>query len=338
MVNWSLDNFLGKRRRTEEEVSILLEPYFFPTFLVFPSQTSDIQEVLSLILHCKTMHCCLMTSPSTSATSGTLTTCTPSSRADWLQEGTGSQCFSQPWTRCTPIKIGTKSKTIWANQESRCTKIRGEFTKIQYIGAIWSSLEERDCSSIKLDRTKSLFSTHFLRFVLRKVVYMKTGEDSYCKVHQFPRLPRNMDVRILPIPKRENPPTIKANRASSTGKLVAHFSRTHVAGIPEKVSDGSAGKPVAVTLITEFQVFLTQPSRKKTRIARKQSKNWLNSSRITRTGTRSYRIWTRLKISIRSAKSRRSWSPAWATRNTSSCARLLLRYSALIALYIGKRA
>ena len=37
---------------------------------------------------------------------------------------------------------------------------------------------------------------------------------------------RNMDVRILLIPKRENPPTIKANRASSTGKLVAHFSRT----------------------------------------------------------------------------------------------------------------
>ena len=32
-------------------------------------QLRDIQEVISLILHCKTMYCCLRTSPSTSATS-----------------------------------------------------------------------------------------------------------------------------------------------------------------------------------------------------------------------------------------------------------------------------
>ena len=170
---------------------------------------------------------------------------------------------------------------------------------------------------------------------------MKTGEDLYCKVHQsqiyrasFSRHIRNMDLKILQIPKRENPPTIKADKASSTGKPVAHFSSTHVAIIPEKVNDGSSGKPVAVTLIQEFQVYLTQPSRKKTRIARKPWKNWFNSSRITRTGTRWYSIWTRLKRSIRSAQSRRSWSRAWATRNTSSFARLLLRYNALIALYL----
>ena len=71
----------------------------------------------------------------------------------------------------------------------------------------------------------------------------------------------------LLILERENPPTITTNKASSTGKPVAHFSRTHVASIPEKVSDGSTGKPVAVTLIAEFQVFLTQPSRKEARIA-----------------------------------------------------------------------
>ena len=38
----------------------------------------------------------------------------------------------------------------------------------------------------------------------------------------------NMDVRILLMPKRENPPTIKANKAWSTGKPIAHISRTHV--------------------------------------------------------------------------------------------------------------
>ena len=48
-------------------------------------QSRDTQEVLSLILHFETMHRCRMTSPSTSTTSGTLTTCTPS-RADWFRE------------------------------------------------------------------------------------------------------------------------------------------------------------------------------------------------------------------------------------------------------------
>ena len=46
----------------------------------------------------------------------------------------------------------------------------------------------------------------------------------------------------------------------------------------------------------------------------------------------------RLRNSIRSAKSRRSWSLAWATPNTLSFARPLLNYNSLVALYIGKRA
>ena len=72
-----------------------------------------------------------------------------------------------------------------------------------------------------------------------------------------------MDVRILLIPKRENPPTITANKACSTGK------------------------PVAVTLITEFQVFRTRPSKKRRLESQwKPSEERFNSSRITRTGTR----------------------------------------------------
>ena len=83
----------------------------------------------------------------------------------------------------------------------------------------------------------------------------------------FSRQICNMDVRILLTSKLENPPTIKASKAWSTGKPVAHFPRTHVASISKNVSEVSTGKPVAVTLITELQVYLTQPSRKKTRIA-----------------------------------------------------------------------
>ena len=38
-------------------------------------------------------------------------------------------------------------------------------SKTQYAGAIWSSLKEKDCSSIKHDHMQSLFSTHYLRFI-----------------------------------------------------------------------------------------------------------------------------------------------------------------------------
>ena len=90
----------------------------------------------------------------------------------------------------------------------------------------------------------------------------KTGEDLHCKIQGYRALYLrqicNMDVRILLILERENPPTIKANKACTTGKPIAHFSRTHVASIPMKVSEVSTEKLVAVTLIKEFQVYLTQ--------------------------------------------------------------------------------
>ena len=113
---------------------------------------------------------------------------------------------------------------------------------------------------------QSLFFNTLHAICIEKVVYMETGAELYCKVINpqgyrvlYSRQIRNMDVRIRLISTRENPPTIKANKAC-TGKPVAHFSRTHVASIPEKVSCGGTGKPVAVTWITEFQVYLTQPS------------------------------------------------------------------------------
>ena len=79
MASWSLDNFPGKRRRTEEKVSVLLWTLILPTISCISEQPRDIQEVLSLIQHCKTMYCYR-------ETSGALATCTPSSRADWFQE------------------------------------------------------------------------------------------------------------------------------------------------------------------------------------------------------------------------------------------------------------
>ena len=56
-----------------------------PNISCILEQFRDIQEVLSLILRCKTMSCRRTTSPSTSTTSGSLTTCTLSSMADRFQ-------------------------------------------------------------------------------------------------------------------------------------------------------------------------------------------------------------------------------------------------------------
>ena len=55
-----------------------------------------------------------------------------------------------------------------------------------------------------------------------------------------------MDDRIFLIPKREHPPTTKANEARSTRKLVARISK--------KLALRSTRRLVAVTLVTEFKV------------------------------------------------------------------------------------
>ena len=51
-------------------------------FVGTSQRTVDAQEVLSLILHCKSMYGYRMTLLSTSTTSGTLSNCTPFSKVD----------------------------------------------------------------------------------------------------------------------------------------------------------------------------------------------------------------------------------------------------------------
>ena len=94
---WSSEawiTFLAKGGGPKKRFQYCFEPYFFQTLLVFP-QSRDIREVLSWIICCKRMHCCRMTSPNTCTTSGTLTTCTPSSREDLFQEEKASRGTGQ---------------------------------------------------------------------------------------------------------------------------------------------------------------------------------------------------------------------------------------------------
>ena len=101
----------------------------------------------------------------------------------------------------------------------------------------WCNLklaQRKGCSSIKHDLTQSLlFNT------LRAICIEKNGihegwrrlaQQSTLNLRGYREQPYSrriciMDVRIFLIPKREHPPTIKANEARSTRRLVARSSR-----------------------------------------------------------------------------------------------------------------
>ena len=193
------------------------------------------------------------------------------SRRKKSQKGQAVSVSSQPWTRCTPVKIWKKFSTIWTNPELRCTKILGEFTEIQCIGAIWRSLKEKDCSSIKpRSLAIALFNTPPAICIERVEYGMKTGEDWNCNVHQFPRLPRvvltpklqrgRQDLSNLEARKSTNHQSEQSVKYREICR--SHFEDTRRKHPEENQQRLSTGKLVAVTLITEFQVHLTQLSRK----------------------------------------------------------------------------
>ena len=80
--------------------------------------------------------------------------------------------FSTCWTLILPniscdVRLSIRERsTIWINPESRLATLE-EFTNMQWIGTIWSSLWEGLQFCIR-DPTQSLFATHNLRLVLRK--------------------------------------------------------------------------------------------------------------------------------------------------------------------------
>ena len=65
-----------------------------------------------------------------------------------------------------------------------------------------------------------------------------------------------MDARILLIPKRENPPTIKANEARGTRKLVAVMLITVFKGFPHSTvqKEDSNRKEIVKRLIQQFEI------------------------------------------------------------------------------------
>ena len=109
-------------------------------------------------------------------------------------------------------------------------------------------------------------------------VWTARQRQSLDEVHHGCQDPSNPDAR-----KSTDHPSEQSVKYRETS--CSHFNDTRRKHL-EEVSEVSTGKPVAVTLITEIKVSLTQPSKKKTRIVRTSYKDWFNTSRITRSGTR----------------------------------------------------
>ena len=146
---------------------------------------------LSLILHGKTMCCCRMTSPSTFTTSGTLTTCTPSFSVDWFwevksQEGKAVRVLHSREPHQNQEEVQYDLDNPWI-------AVYKNTWKIHQNTVYWCNLKVAQRNGLQFYQTRSnaiaLFNTLFAKCI-EKVIYMKTGEELYCKVNQSPRFPR----------------------------------------------------------------------------------------------------------------------------------------------------
>ena len=87
---------------------------------------------------------------------------------------------------------------------------------------------------------------------MKQVVFMKTGEDLYCKVHQFPRLPR---VVLTPNSKcgRQNPPYPEARKSTDHhSEQSANYRETCRGNVDYRKKTRIARKPSKI-LIQQFE-------------------------------------------------------------------------------------
>ena len=140
-------------------------------------QSKDIQEVLSLIPRCKTMYCCWMTSPSTSTTSGTLTTCTPSSRADWLQEESLNRDEQSVFfTAVNPMYANQDLEENQYDLDKPITTVCKNTWRVHQDTVNWCNLKLAQRKGLQFYQTRSHAFALFISLLAictKKVIYMK---------------------------------------------------------------------------------------------------------------------------------------------------------------------
>ena len=128
----------------------------------------------------------------------------------------------------------------------------------------WCNSKLAQRKGLQFYQTRSYAITLFYNLFAichENVVYMKCTAKCInlrvCREEPYAHRSCIMDVRIFLIPTREHPPTIKANEARGTGRLVARSFR----------------RLEEVTWTSESKVYHTPQSRKKTMIAETWSRN-----------------------------------------------------------------
>ena len=185
----------------------------------------------------------------------------------------------------TTIREWERFNTNWTNQGSYRINILGDLITIQCIGAIYSSLRREDCSFTQ---------TRSLAIVLYNTLLAICIEES--GMHE--------DLRWV-IPQSTSIPDFAACYTQSefakwTGSTQSRSEKIHR---PTKANwDRVTVKLVAATSTIVSQAYHIPLSNNRTRIAKKKSKSWFSSSRITRTRILSCRTWRRLKKFTSSAK------------------------------------
>ena len=262
---WSIeawDHLRGSRRRTEEKVSVLLEPKFFKTYLVFQSDPgksrgtpvdpalrdnvllpNDFADYIYHIGNAHDMH---------SIIQGGLILGGRSLKRDRQSVFFFCTAVNPRYTHQhqeeVQYDLGKPRITVYKNT-----------WRVHKNTVFWCNLKLAQRKGLQFYQTRShaiaLFNA-LLAICVEKVFFMKAGEGFFFFAkfsnpqgyrESYSRQICNMDVRILPTPSREHPPTIKANKTRST--------RTHVASIPKKITERSTRKLVAVTLITEIKTW-----------------------------------------------------------------------------------
>ena len=163
LVNWQMDLSSGKRWRTEEKVSILLEPELSSSVPVPSSYPRTFRKYKS-ILHCKTMYCYLKVSPSIFITSETGKNCGLILGGVSLKTGRQAVFF----TVVNPMDNQDGwGETLCDLSQARIAADKNTWKHFQDT-AIWSSLNKEDCNFTKQDQTQLFTTTHCLQSSLRK--------------------------------------------------------------------------------------------------------------------------------------------------------------------------
>ena len=146
----------------------------------------------------------------------------------------------------------------------------------------WKTRTEKRIAVLSntIPRNRPFFNT-LPAICVENEVYMKTGEDLYCKEYQSPRLPRavltlnlqhgRQDLSHPEARKSADPQSEQSVKYEETRR--SHLEDTRRKYLEEKITERSTRKHVAVTLIAEFKVHLTQQFRKKTLIVKKSYKD-----------------------------------------------------------------